>query len=438
MNKCSKQESNTRHIKYDKWSWVETSIWTEGMLTALGNGVKGGKWFSLIDKVYSMKTLEAAWLKVRANRGSAGIDEISIKRFECNVNIYLEEIQKKLREEAYVPSAVKRIYIPKGEGKMRPLGIPTVKDRIIQMAIKLVIEPIFEKEFLSSSFGFRPKKGAKDALREVNRLIKEGYVHVVDVDFQSYFDTISHGKLMDLVQWKISDGRILRLIQSFLKQEIMEEHKSWIPSRGSPQGAVLSPLLSNLYLHPLDTLLKDKGYEMIRYADDFVVMCKSSEKAQKALQIIKDWSEEVELITHPDKTHVGDCSKEGEGFDFLGYHFAINKRFIRKKSLKAFKDKVRDKTRRTSGTSIAKTIASLNPMIRGWFNYFQHAQKGYFKGLDGFIRRRLRAILKKMNKSPGQGHNHSDHRRWPNAYFAKLELFTMEKARALIVASQSR
>lgn len=447
MNNCSKQgldtttsnndDKQTRHLKHD-WSWVEASIWTKGMLTALENGVKGGKWFSLIDKIFSLETLQAAWKKVRSNKGAPGIDEISIGRFEYNADIYLKEINRELREEVFQPTAVKRVHIPKGGGKMRPLGIPTVKDRIIQMAIKLAIEPIFEKEFISTSYGFRPKKSAKDALREVDRLVKEGYVHVVDVDFQSYFDTISHNQLMELVKWKISDGRVLRLIEAFLKQEIMENNKEWTPLKGSPQGAVLSPLLANLYLHPLDLLMRSKGFEMRRFADDFVVLCKTPEKALEALELIKKWAKIAELIIHPDKTHVTDCSKEGGGFDFLGYHFSCGKRYIRKKSLNAFADKVREKTRRTSGQSIAKTISELNPIIRGWFNYFKHAQKGYFRSLDGFVRRRLRAILRKMNKKPGQGHTYEDHKRWPNAYFAKLGLFTMAEARVLAVASQSR
>lgn len=184
--------------------------------------------------------------------------------------------------------------------------------------------------------------------------------------------------------------------------------------------------------------MRSKGFEMRRFADDFVVLCKSSDKAIEALELIQKWAKIAELITHPDKTHVTDCSKKDGGFDFLGYHFACGKRYIRKKSLKSFGDKVRDKTRRTSGKSIEKTIIELNPLIRGWFNYFKHAQKGYFRSLDGFVRRRLRAILRKMHKKPGQGHNHEDHRKWPNAYFAKLGLFTMAEARALVVASQSR
>jgi RNA-directed DNA polymerase len=408
------------------------------MLTALGNGVKGGKWFSLIDKVFSMETLMIAWKKVRANKGAAGIDKVSITLFECNVDTYLKEIKDELREERFQPKPVKRVYIPKGDGKMRPLGIPSVKDRVVQMAIKLVIEPIFENEFLPTSFGFRPGKGAKDALREVDQLLRKGYTHVVDVDFQGYFDTIPHDKLMELVEWKVSDGRLLRLIKSFLSQEIMDENTKWTPFKGSPQGAVLSPLLANLYLHPLDLLMNSKGFEMRRYADDFVILCKSAEEAQRALTLVQQWSELAELITHPEKTHVTDCSIKGEGFDFLGYRFTGGYTFIRKKSMKAFMDKVREKTRRTSGQSLAKTISELNPMIKGWFNYFMHAHYTFFRQLDGFIRRRLRAILRKMEKSPGQGHNHEDHKKWPNAFFAKAGLFTMEKARALLLASQSR
>jgi RNA-directed DNA polymerase len=436
VNQGSRQRSDT--LTSRDWNWVETSIWTDAMLAALDNGVKGNKWFSLVDKVYAMNTLQIAWDKVRRNAGAAGIDQQSTKMFEHKSSSYLEEIREELMTGKYEPSAVKRVHIPKGNGKTRPLGIPTVKDRVVQMAIKLVVEPIFEKEFISTSFGFRPGKGAKDALRAVDELVREGHTHVVDVDFQSYFDLIPHDKLMDLARWKISDGKLLCLLERFLEQEVMEEHNLWVPDKGTPQGAVLSPLLANLYLHPLDLMMQRRGFEMRRYADDFVVLCKSEEEAQEALRLIKAWSKEARLVIHREKTHVADCSQEGQGFDFLGYHFTKGKRYIRKKSLKAFKDKIREKTRRTSGKSIAHIIKSINPMIRGWFNYFKHAEKTFFRGLDGFTRRRLRSILRKMNKKPGQGHTYEDHKRWPNVYFAKLGLFTMVDARAAAVASQSR
>lgn len=417
-------------------SWVEASIWTERMLAALENGVIGGKWFSLIDKVTRLQTLRSAWQKVAANKGASGVDGQSIERFKRKASTYLKELSESLKSGTYRPQPVKRVEIPKAPGKTRPLGIPVVKDRIVQTALKMVIEPIFEKEFEESSYGFRPQRGCKDALREVDRLIKQGYTYVVDADVASYFDTISHDGLMALVQERIGDGRILELIHGYLKQDVVSDLKRWTPVGGTPQGAVISPLLANLYLHPLDRLMREKGYHMIRYADDFVVMCPSREAAQSALAEIGAWVAQNGLSLHPDKTHVGDCSVPGQGFEFLGYRFEAGKRWVRKKSLKSLRDRIRTKTKRTRGDSIEHIIESLNPMLRGWFGYFKHANPHVFKSVDGFIRRRLRAVLRKQQKRPGMGHCHADQRRWPNAYFAAHGLFTMTEA--LAVARQSR
>jgi RNA-directed DNA polymerase len=417
-------------------SWVEASIWTERMLAALANGVKGGKWFSLIDKVMRLRTLEIAWQKVAANKGSAGVDGQSVKRFGFKSGAYLRELAQALESGTYRPQPVKRVEIPKGRGKTRPLGIPAVKDRIVQTALKMVIEPIFENEFEESSYGFRPERGCKDALREVDRLIKEGYTHVVDADLASYFETIAHEQLMALVENRISDGRILDLIRSYLKQDVVSDLKRWRPTDGTPQGAVISPLLANLYLHPLDRLMRAKGYHMVRYADDFVVMCPSREAAQAALSEIGSWVVENGLALHADKTHVGNCVLPGQGFEFLGYRFEAGKRWVRRKSLKALKDRIRARTKRTRGTSLDQIIEGLNPMLRGWFGYFKHANPYVFKVVDGFIRRRLRAILRKQQKRPGMGRCLGDHKRWPNAFFAEHGLFTMTEAHGL--ASQSR
>jgi RNA-directed DNA polymerase len=417
-------------------SWVEASIWTERMLAALGNGVKGGKWFSLIDKVSRLRTLEIAWQKVAANKGSAGVDGQSVKRFGHRATEYLQELSQALGSGNYRPEPIKRVEIPKGPGKIRPLGIPVVKDRIVQTALKMVIEPIFEKEFEQSSYGFRPQRGCKDALREVGRLINKGFTHVVDADLASYFDTIPHDRLMESVEMRISDGRLLDLIRGYLKQDVVSDLKRWTPVGGTPQGAVVSPLLANLYLHPLDRLMREKGYHMIRYADDFVIMCPSPQAAQSALAEVCAWVEQNGLSLHPDKTHVGDCSVPAQGFEFLGYRFEAGKRWVRKKSLRSLRDRIRAKTKRTRGDSIGHIIESLNPMLRGWFGYFKHANPYVFKSVDGFIRRRLRAILRKQQKRPGMGHCHADHKRWPNAYFAALGLFTMTEAHGL--ASQSR
>ena len=418
------------------WSWVEATVWNERMLAALENGVKGGKWFSLIDKVYRKQTLKAAWQKVKDNGGAAGIDGQSVERFEAGAEVYLEELEHALRTGAYRPQPIRRVEIPKGGGKMRPLGIPVVKDRIVQTALKLVIEPIFEREFEDSSYGFRPGRGCKEALREVDELIKEGYTHVVDADLDSYFDSIPKEPLMGEVSERISDGAVLELIRAFLNQDIIQGMKRWTPVGGTPQGAVISPLLANIYLHPLDRHMRRKGCRMVRYADDFVVLCRTAEQAQAALNEVRVWVEQNGLRLNADKTHVGDCRQTGQGFEFLCYRFELGRRWVRRKSLLALRERIRQKTRRTRGDSLACIIADLNPTLRGWFHYFKHSQPWVHQLTDGFVRRRLRAILRKQDKRPGMGKCRDDHLRWPNTFFAAQGLFTLTTARVL--ASQSR
>lgn len=429
----AKQGSETQDRK---WDWVEASVWTERMLAALDNGVQGGKWFSLIDKVYRPATLQAAWAKVKANRGAAGVDGQSVAAFTAHAERYLGELAQQLKEGHYRPQPVKRVEIPKGPKQTRPLGIPAVKDRIVQTAAKMVIEPIFEAMFLDTSYGFRPRRSAKDALREVDALIKAGYTHVVDADLQSYFDSIPHDRLRARVAERISDGRVLDLVDQWLGQAILAGLERWTATSGTPQGAVLSPLLANCYLHPLDVQMVAAGFRMVRYADDFVVLCRTAEEAQAALHEVQTWVAANGLTLHPDKTHVGDCRIEGQGFDFLGYRFEAGQRRVRKKSRQKLFDRIRDRTRRTRGDSLARVIADLNPVLHGWFNYFKHAHHMTFSIVDGFVRRRLRAMLRKQQKRAGAGHTQADHQRWPNAFFAEHGLFTLTAAHA--VASRSR
>jgi RNA-directed DNA polymerase len=398
------------------------------MVSALENGVQGGKWFSLIDKVIRPSTLQAAWQRVARNKGSAGVDGQSVERFAEHADRYLAELRASLVDDSYRPQPVRRVEIPKADGKTRPLGIPTVKDRIVQAALKMVIEPIFEVQFRPGSYGFRPGRSCKDALREVDRLLKEGNTYVVDADLKSYFDTIPHARLMAEVEGSISDGRVLALIERFLHQEIMSEMARWQPTTGTPQGAVLSPLLANLYLHPLDLMMEQSGYRMVRYADDFVILCASEAEATAALRQVTAWVTANGLTLHPDKTRIGDSQQPGQGFDFLGYRFEAGRRFVRGKSLKAFKDKVRHRTIRSRGDSLGRIICDLNPLLRGWFGYFKHAQPYLYRGLDGFIRRRLRAILRKQERRPSMGRSEADHRRWTNAFFADQGLFTLQAA----------
>jgi len=236
-----------------RWDWVEPEVWTERMLTALEQGVKGGKWFRLIDKVYAMRTLRQAFARVQANRGAAGVDHVTVEEFERDLEANLEKLSQELAEERYRPQAVRRVWIPKpGSQEKRPLGIPTVRDRVVQAALRAVLEPIFERDFAAQSYGFRPKRGCKDALRRVDHLLKQDQSWVVDADLKSYFDTIPRADLLARIQTKIADGRVLRLVEAFLRQGVLEEMNLWTPEAGTPQGAVISPLLSNIYLDALD------------------------------------------------------------------------------------------------------------------------------------------------------------------------------------------
>ena len=410
------------------WTWVDRSVWTDRMLAALDNGVKGNKWFSLIDKVRRPDTLHKAWQAVRSKRGAGGVDGQSVARFAAHEQTYLRELAEALATGDYRAQALRHVEIAKGAGQTRALGIPTIKDRIVQRALKQVIEPIFEHEFLPTSYGFRPGRGCKDALREVDALLKAGYTHAVDADLQGYFDSIPRERLMARVEQRISDGQVLGLIRQWLDQDIVSEMARWTPTSGTPQGAVISPLLGNIYLHELDVYLRDHGYRMVRYADDLVVLCASAHEANQALDAVRQWVDANGLSLHPDKTHVGDCRQTGQGFDFLGYRFEAGRRWVRPKSLTALKDTLRNKTRRTRGDNIERIIADVNATLRGWFNYFRHAHRWIFARIDSFVRRRLRALLRKQQKRPGFGQCYADHRRWPNRYFADAGLFTLNEA----------
>jgi RNA-directed DNA polymerase len=410
------------------------------MLTALETGVKGDVWFSLIDKVYSPANLESAYAKVCANKGAAGVDHVTLERFGRQKEKELVSLHEQLKSGRYAPNAVRRTWIPKGNGEQRPLGIPTVRDRIVQTALRNVLEPIFEREFAEHSYGFRPGRSAKDALRRVDYLLKSGYRYVVDADIKGYFDAIPKAALLGRVRERVADSQILALAQSFLDQPVKDKDVSWIPTTGTPQGAVISPLLANIYLSPLDHLMAGKGYEMVRYADDFVVMCKSAGQAEKALETIRAWMDTAQLTLHPEKTRVVKM-RQGEHFDFLGYRFQVWRNKItrqpRPKSMRKFRDAIRSRTRRTNGHSMERIIREINPVIRGWFEYFKHSTKSTFPPLDRWIRVRLRSILRKRRKRKGKGRGH-DHFRWPNKYFAERGLVNLTRARALAVKSSPR
>ena len=415
----AKQDGEVR----ERWPHAKPWVWTDRMLTALESGVKGGKWFSLIDKVHAPDSLMMAFSQVKTNKGSAGVDRVTIRMFEKHLDENIRKLSEELRTGTYRPQAIRRVWIPKaGSKEKRPLGIPTVRDRVVQTALLAVLEPIFERDFARQSYGFRPGRGCKDALREVNILLKDGLHYVVDADLRRYFDSIPKVGLLDRIKTKVSDGRVLELLEAYLDQEVMDGLESWTPEEGTPQGAIISPLLSNIYLDPLDHLMAAKGYRMVRYADDFVILCQSRCEAENALEVVELWTDREGLSLHPEKTVIVDSRLPG-GFDFLGYHFERGYKWPRKKSLRKLKDTIRSKTKRNNGHSLDTIISDVNRTLESWFEYFKHSNKWTFLRLDQWIRMRLRSILRKRRGLRGRGRG-IDHHRWPNAFFANLGLFS--------------
>lgn len=396
------------------------------MLTALERGNDKRKWHTLIDKVSSPKTLTVALQAVVENRGAPGIDGRTTHAVEKEADGELALIERLLREDKYEPKPVKRVWIDKaGSKEKRPLGLPTVRDRIVQKALQIVLEPIFEQDFVEHSYGFRPGRSARQAVERVETQLAEGKVWVVDADIKGYFDNIPQEKLMERVGEKIADSRVLKLIEKFLRQGVMETTKEWTPTeKGTPQGAVMSPLLANIYLNPLDHLMAGKGREMVRYADDFVILCASQEEAEAALQEVRQWMEGAGLTLHPEKTRIVDARERG-GFEFLGWHFERGLRWPREKSRQKFKESIRAKTRRGNGKSLKAIIAEVNRVIRGWGNYFQGGVSTVSPPLESWTRMRLRSILRRRVKRKGRGRGF-DHYRYPNAWFAEQGLISLK------------
>jgi RNA-directed DNA polymerase len=420
---------------------AERFVWSEKMLRTLARGVKGGKWFSLIDKVYSQRTLSLAWQKVRSNAGACGVDGITTATFEKDSEKRLLAVNEHLKRGSYQPKPVKRKRIPKpGSQETRPLGIPTVTDRVVQQAVRLVLEPIYEQRFAEHSYGFRPGRSCHDALRRVNGQLESGYTHVVDIDIEGYFDTIDHERLMKLLGEDVSDGRVLEIIKRFLKAGVLEEGTYEISETGTPQGGVISPLLSNLYLDGLDHLMERCGYAMTRYADDMIVLCQTVEEANEALKAVHEWMSGVGLRLHRQKTRVVDMQEANNSFDFLGYRFKRQKsgrllKLARPKSEQKLRENIRRQTRRNNAHSMEMIIERINPILRGWFGYFKQAYRGQQRELDGWIRMRLRSIYRKRHRKRGRGRG-SDHQRWPNRHFAKLGLFSLEAATGITEQEQ--
>jgi RNA-directed DNA polymerase len=420
-----------------EWEWTEAAVWTERMLATLERGIKGGKWYSLHDKVWKMENLQQAVTKVARGKSQKKADGRKCRRYAEQSAQRLPRLQKSIQSGSYRPQSVQRHWIPKlGSKEMRPLGVPTVEDRVVQMALRNVIEPIFEHDFAEHSYGFRPGRGAKDALRRVQQLLQRGKGWVVDADLKGYFDSIPQEKLLAAITERVTDGAVLELIQHFLKQGVMESGKGWSPTEeGTPQGAVISPLLANIYLNPLDHLMAGQGWEMVRYADDFIILCASREEAERAMDTVRQWVEQAGLTLHPTKTRIVDATQRG-GFDFLGYHFERGMRWPRQKSLDKFKEAIRLKTRRKRSGTMKQIIDETNQTARGWMGYFKHSIKNIFPGLDGWIRGRLRSIQRKRHKGKGRARG-SDHQKWPKAYFAELGLISLALTRAEAANAQT-
>jgi group II intron reverse transcriptase/maturase len=358
--------------------------------------MKNRKWYSLIDKVYSLPNLLESWYEVRENKGAGGVDKESIEEFEGNLNQNLKELHRLLKERRYIPSPVRQVLIPKpNSDRLRPLGIPTIRDRVVQQAIKRIIEPIFEQKFKDVSYGYRPRRGAREAIQKCNEHIDSGYQWVVDADIESFFDTVDHKLLMKALNEEIADGTLLDLIEKFLKSGVMKNGKLDATYEGVPQGGVISPLLANIYLHCFDSVMAERGYRLVRYCDDFIIFTKLGRKAERALQVTREILEDkLKLKLHPQKTRIAHAHYDG--FEFVGCLFKSGYIRPKDKSIESFKDKVRHITRRQQPKKLKMIIEHLNPVVRGWGNYFRYGNvKKLYQRLDEWTRMRLRSFLEK-------------------------------------------
>lgn len=406
------------------------------MMAALHNGVKGGRWYSLIDKVYDRRNLVAAFAKVKANKGAAGVDHVSIEQFDKDLEARLDALQRTLRERSYKPSAIRQVLIPKPDSQeKRALGVPTVRDRVVQRAVQNVIEPIFEKQFSDRSFGYRPGLSAKHAVARVEQQLREGRVWTVEVDLASFFDNIPHDKLLERIRERVIDSRVLEVIEAMLKTAIKRADGTREERRrlGISQGGPLSPLLANIYLNPLDHMMRERGYEMTRYADDMVVQCKSEEEARGAKATLEKWCAQAQLPINANKSRVVQVTTN-EGFDFVGFEFRLwggrpgwSVKFPKESRVKRMKDRVRELTPRTLGVNLGVMIAKLNLVLQGWHGYFVGSVIRNMIELDKWIRMRIRSILRYRQRKRGRGRG-SDHQAWPNDWFNKQGLFSLATA----------
>jgi len=377
------------------------------------------KYYTLKDKVTKIRNMKTAAKHVLDNGGSAGVDRINTVEFKENYSIHMRELYREFLEDRYQPKPALRVFIPKSDGRQRPLGIPTVKDRIAQAAVRGILEPIYEKEFCDCSLGFRKGKSQIDAINKIEEYKEQGYKWVLDADIKGFFDNIDHELLIEFIKQKVTDGWVIEIIKSWLTMGVMKDGEYIPTEKGTPQGGVISPLLANIFLHQFDKVMVERGYKLVRYADDFVVMTKSKRKAKRAYEVVKEIiTEELKLELHPEKTVI---TNFGEGFVFLGFEFiAWRYKRPRKKSLEKFKDKVRKVTKRNQPWKVESIIKRLNAKIYGWANYFGHGNvKKLFRRLDEWIRMRLRSYMEKKKAVMNQN------KRIPNSFFRKKGLVSL-------------